>query len=337
MMTDKQRQLINIMEKMSSPNIRENLVNTAVKFLQNPKVQESPLGQKRLFLEKKGLTNEEIDLALERSGTSPDNTVINSSQQLVATPLPVSVVIPSPWSRFKDVSFTVALIGGATYAIYKFIKKTLLPYLRGEDSTETRLKKIEKNLSQVQNNMTDILGKMSTTLISIEAIMSQQQEKLQVVVHEVVDKQNTQSLVKYQDQQNSTEIKAEIASLKSLLLNRRQFAAPPQNSPIIPAWQREVKKETDDTTPKRSHSEETSPSNGNESSGSLEEKSSWVKIDASDRVSGDDSGEDVKSAAPETGTNEVDSVVGQEVSADENVPTEGASLTESENMTANEQ
>jgi hypothetical protein len=37
--------------------------------------------------------------------------------------------------------------------------------------------------------MTDILAKMNTTLTSIEAIMNKQQEKLQVVVHEVVDKQ----------------------------------------------------------------------------------------------------------------------------------------------------
>jgi hypothetical protein len=36
---------------------RENLVVTAVKFLQNPKVKQSPLAQKKAFLESKGNPN----------------------------------------------------------------------------------------------------------------------------------------------------------------------------------------------------------------------------------------------------------------------------------------
>ena len=33
---------------------RKDLINTAVKFLQNPKVQSSPLQQKKEFLKRKG-------------------------------------------------------------------------------------------------------------------------------------------------------------------------------------------------------------------------------------------------------------------------------------------
>ena len=36
------------------PPIREDLVNTAAKFLRNPKVLSSPLDQKKAFMKKKG-------------------------------------------------------------------------------------------------------------------------------------------------------------------------------------------------------------------------------------------------------------------------------------------
>uniref|UniRef100_A0A8V0YXG1 Peroxisomal membrane protein PEX14 n=1 Tax=Gallus gallus TaxID=9031 RepID=A0A8V0YXG1_CHICK len=51
---------------------REPLIVTAVKFLQNPRVRQSPIATRRAFLKKKGLTDEEIDLAFQQSGTSAD-------------------------------------------------------------------------------------------------------------------------------------------------------------------------------------------------------------------------------------------------------------------------
>lgn len=39
---------------LKSTPLRDDLVTTAVKFLQNPKVQSSPLQQKRNFMKKKG-------------------------------------------------------------------------------------------------------------------------------------------------------------------------------------------------------------------------------------------------------------------------------------------
>ena len=48
--------------------IREDLVVTAVKFLQNLKVSSSPLEMKRTFLIKKGLSEAEITEAFTRLG-----------------------------------------------------------------------------------------------------------------------------------------------------------------------------------------------------------------------------------------------------------------------------
>ncbi|KAL4830786.1 hypothetical protein H8958_002813 [Nasalis larvatus] len=51
---------------------REPLIATAVKFLQNSRVRQSPLATRRAFLKKKGLTDEEIDMAFQQSGTAAD-------------------------------------------------------------------------------------------------------------------------------------------------------------------------------------------------------------------------------------------------------------------------
>ncbi|TVU22284.1 hypothetical protein EJB05_31969 [Eragrostis curvula] len=52
---------------LQSPQpMREDYIQNAVKFLSNPKVKGSPVFQRRSFLEKKGLTKEELDEAFRR-------------------------------------------------------------------------------------------------------------------------------------------------------------------------------------------------------------------------------------------------------------------------------
>lgn len=46
--------------------LREDQIQNAVKFLSHPKVKGSPVIYRRSFLEKKGLTKEEIDEAFRR-------------------------------------------------------------------------------------------------------------------------------------------------------------------------------------------------------------------------------------------------------------------------------
>jgi hypothetical protein len=43
-------------------------ISTAVKFLQNPNVQRSSLAHQQAFLKRKGLTDEEVQIACERAG-----------------------------------------------------------------------------------------------------------------------------------------------------------------------------------------------------------------------------------------------------------------------------
>jgi peroxin-14 len=54
-------------------------VGTAVKFLQNPNVQKSSLANRQAFLKKKGLTDEEVQIACERAGAfaTPGNNEVS--------------------------------------------------------------------------------------------------------------------------------------------------------------------------------------------------------------------------------------------------------------------
>ena len=51
---------------VNSQPMREEQIQNAVKFLSHPKVRGSPVMYRRSFLEKKGLTKEEIDEAFQR-------------------------------------------------------------------------------------------------------------------------------------------------------------------------------------------------------------------------------------------------------------------------------
>ncbi|CAL0305087.1 unnamed protein product [Lupinus luteus] len=58
---------------VNSEPMREEQVQNAVKFLSHPKVRGSPVIHRRSFLEKKGLTKEEIDEAFRRVPDSPSS------------------------------------------------------------------------------------------------------------------------------------------------------------------------------------------------------------------------------------------------------------------------
>ncbi|XP_050375838.1 peroxisomal membrane protein PEX14 isoform X1 [Argentina anserina] len=61
--------------------MREDQVQNAVKFLSHPKVRGSPVIYRRSFLEKKGLTKEEIDEAFRRVPDPPPSTQATSANQ----------------------------------------------------------------------------------------------------------------------------------------------------------------------------------------------------------------------------------------------------------------
>ncbi|KAJ8319819.1 hypothetical protein KUTeg_001406 [Tegillarca granosa] len=200
---------------------REDLILTAIKFLQNPKVRQSPLSQRKLFLEKKGLTKAEIDAAVERSGIKEDD-----ASRVYQSPVPLQ---PG----------AVPLQPGAEF---------LSPYILGKPSHGDRLDRVEKTVNDLQSNVVETLAKISQTLGALQEMITQHQLKMESLSQQVYTKQglgdqlhprsnrSDESLLRSQDHQLATEIKSELTSIKGLLLNRRQFPPTPSTK-SLPAWQ----------------------------------------------------------------------------------------------------
>ena len=64
---------------MQSVPLREDQITNAISFLTHPKVSASPIATKRSFLERKGLTAEEIEEAFRRVPAEPTAAIATAS------------------------------------------------------------------------------------------------------------------------------------------------------------------------------------------------------------------------------------------------------------------
>ncbi|KAM7471312.1 hypothetical protein LguiA_009495 [Lonicera macranthoides] len=77
---------------VNSEPIREEQVQNAVKFLSHPKVRGSPVIYRRSFLERKGLTKEEIDEAFRRVPDPP--SAVSTTQPVTTSQVRLSAFLP---------------------------------------------------------------------------------------------------------------------------------------------------------------------------------------------------------------------------------------------------
>ncbi|XP_075237905.1 peroxisomal biogenesis factor 14 [Lycorma delicatula] len=220
-------------QKNGNPTIRDSLVNTAVQFLQNPNTKSSPLNMKKEFLKKKGLTDEEIESAIQKSGimnfNQPSYDLKNKDQIIVNPPMASSdyyyshqVAMPSPPPPpsklifLRDLANTVVVLSGAAYLIYCCYKKYIEPFLFGSRKKSSKKDPLEMQVIKLK----EVLDRVNSNVERLEAKLD---------------------LAAQSQQSEDNELLTEINSLKGLLLNRKQFPATPQTSSnvaaSIPTWQ----------------------------------------------------------------------------------------------------
>uniref|UniRef100_A0A8I5ZLL8 Peroxisomal membrane protein PEX14 n=1 Tax=Rattus norvegicus TaxID=10116 RepID=A0A8I5ZLL8_RAT len=222
---------------------REPLIATAVKFLQNSRVRQSPLATRRAFLKKKGLTDEEIDLAFQQSGTASDEpSPVGPATPVVPVQPPHLISQPySPGgSRWRDYGALAIILAGIAFGFHQLYKKYLLPLILGGREDRKQLERMAASLSELSGSVAQTVTQVQTTLASVQELLRQQQQKVQELAHELAAAKATTSTNWILESQNINELKSEINSLKGLLLNRRQFPPSP-SAPKIPSWQIPVK------------------------------------------------------------------------------------------------
>lgn len=211
-------------EENNEYSIREDIVQTAVKFLENRNVISTPLAQKQKFLRRKGLTDKEIQVACERAGAY----VLHDQQtrEPPAIPFPIhsnlhtSQIQPiSLFDKFKEIVHNVAIFSAVAYAIYMFYKKFIRPFLFGDKKKKSLEDQIEDLNNSVSNSITDIKNSLFDVKIEVD--------KINLGGETIMQKQ-------------LSDLKSELSTVKGLLLSRKQFPSVSSSSvvpPSIPAWQ----------------------------------------------------------------------------------------------------
>ncbi|CAD6273397.1 unnamed protein product [Miscanthus lutarioriparius] len=198
--------------------VREDYVQNAVKFLSHPKVRGSPVVYRRSFLEKKGLTTEEIDEAFRRvpdpqpstaATTSPQQQVSNQNQsagvQTYAPAQPVHPATAGPvvlrtqprFSWYQAFLAAGLLLGfGASAAV--FIKKLFLPRLKswirnvvaeGDDTEGNQLKtRIDEETAEAVKASASAVSAIAKTNQQLLA-SKDEEKKILVTLTQALDSQ----------------------------------------------------------------------------------------------------------------------------------------------------
>ncbi|KAM3922191.1 peroxisomal membrane protein PEX14 [Leptodactylus fuscus] len=222
---------------------REQLIATAVKFLQNPRVRQSPVSTRKDFLKRKGLSDEEIELALQQSGTGHDDPPPLGPPGLPHPGPPHHLAVQPyqpPPSRWRDYGALAVILAGIAFGFHQLYKRYLLPLITSSKESRKQLQRIESSVSEMSGSVTQTVTQLQTTLAAVQELLLQHQQKIQELTQELAASKASSSTNTILESQSIQELKSEIYSLKGLLLNRRQFPPSP-SAPKIPAWQIPVK------------------------------------------------------------------------------------------------
>lgn len=221
-------QQLNLQQNLTPNNvIREELVNTAVSFLLNPKIQNTTLAQKRGFLLNKGLNSDEIELAIERTLFSLSGNQETFSYHHNAPINPLFYRPPSFWSITRLITPSVLLIGGILYALYQLIEHYIKPLIYGQEACRSSIDIVRAELAGLRQS----IGNLEQNLLRVEENVKRNLE---------IELQQSRSQ-DYAGIAAINEMKSELTSMKSLMLNKDQFPLIAAKSTGIPDWQKPAK------------------------------------------------------------------------------------------------
>ncbi|KAG8084679.1 hypothetical protein GUJ93_ZPchr0010g8844 [Zizania palustris] len=203
------------------PPVREDYVQNAVKFLSHPKVRGSPVQYRRSFLEKKGLTKDEIDEAFRRvpdpqptATSAPPSQQANNQNQPTAVqpyapvqpaqpatgPAPAGSIVVSTQPKFSwyHAFITAGLLLGFGASAAVFVKKLLLHRLKswirrvvaeGDDNEGRQLKsKIDEETAEAVKASASAVSAIAKTNQDLLA-SKDEEKKILVTLTQVLDSQ----------------------------------------------------------------------------------------------------------------------------------------------------
>lgn len=222
-------------------HLRNDLVSTAISFLLNERVRDKSEDQKRIFLIRKGLTAEEIEVAIDcasrglpltsripdkRSSGGSLHHLDHERNSCVSPQVYRHEILyqyPGTFAMTRALVPSFILMSGIFYGLYLLYRRFQhLIFPRKQEKHPLLL--VQEALQQ----LTDVCDSMNKSIRELEEnIVTRMRNEMQSLTRPSAEAQAAVN-----------EIKKELSSIKALLLGRKQFPeSPPLTQVSIPAWQ----------------------------------------------------------------------------------------------------
>jgi peroxin-14 len=173
--------------------IREDLIEGAITFLQDPSVASAPIDQRIAFLRSKNLTQEEIDVSLARvSGQAapPPSQAYPRQQQQQYYPQqqqqqywPQQPPPELPRRDWRDYFIIATVVGGVGYGLYWTAARYLTPLLA--PPTPPQLEADKASIDSSFERAFALLDQLSTDTAELKEAEKARSERLDTVLQDV--------------------------------------------------------------------------------------------------------------------------------------------------------
>ncbi|KAL5378016.1 hypothetical protein DPSP01_009458 [Paraphaeosphaeria sporulosa] len=167
--------------------VREDLVESAVSFLQDPSVASAPLEKRIAFLQSKNLTQEEVDASLARAAEGPSHASSPAPQSSTpsnyayrppqSAPAYGSYPPPGYWQQppppeppkrdWRDYFIMATVMGGISYGLYFTAKRYIVPLIA--PPTPPQLEQDKASIDESFKRAFDLLDQLNTDTSALKA------------------------------------------------------------------------------------------------------------------------------------------------------------------------
>ncbi|KAF3011093.1 peroxisomal membrane protein pex14 [Curvularia kusanoi] len=184
--------------------VREDLITSAVSFLQDPSVASAPVEKRIAFLQSKNLTQEEIDVSLARAASDDPSQPAapapqyssppsNAYRPPPAAPAYGSGYPPQYWPQqpppeppkrdWRDYFIMATVMGGVGYGLYFTAKRYILPVI--SPPTAPQLEQDKASVDESFKRAFDLLEQLNTDTAALKASEEARTSRLDNALGEV--------------------------------------------------------------------------------------------------------------------------------------------------------
>ena len=190
---------------------RDELIQSAIRFLRDEKVQAAPLTKRIAFLESKGLTQAEIETALAKVAAPSSSTMATTNSPAPPSVPPVNAPLsqpfgyaippppPPPRLSWKDYVLVIFAAGGLSVAASVVFRRFVLPYfsIPSKKDLEEEKKALDEAFDKLETEMTCLREKAEKTVDQmlvrdkqVEQVIEKLEEEVKRLAQESQSREN---------------------------------------------------------------------------------------------------------------------------------------------------